>query len=527
VTPQGYSQANLKAGNTVGHILRWLPATGSVILMATISLLAAVSFSQLQNSRFWREHSYEVLANAETFRGNFYSVLRAAREYVLTGQSAALDVSHESATDAHRQLTQLKLLTADNPGQQERLRRISVGLDQMIADTKLLTDTRDAHGIEAAAQLESDGQEIDSINRTVTDWQLFTDEEHRLLSLRSTNAETNFQNTEHLLIFGSVLAAVLVILANFLTRRAMMAMRRGHEQLREQAAVLDLAQVIVRDMESRIVQWNLGAERLFGFSKEEAQGRVSHELFQTEFPQPLGQIEEKLYRTGQWEGELVHRTHDGERLAVTSQWVLYRDPAGNPVRILEVDIDITERTRAQKDLELRNLDLQQFAYIASHDLKTPLRTISGFVELLQVNYSGQLDAQGADWIRRASEGAHRLERLIDNLLLYSRLDSRAESFEPVDCQAALDEALQGLEILVHQTGAHVTADELPTVMGDSTQLVQLFQNLIGNGIKYRDGSSPRVHISAKKEKDKWVFSVSDNGIGIDPEHHERIFELFR
>jgi PAS domain S-box-containing protein len=303
--------------------------------------------------------------------------------------------------------------------------------------------------------------------------------------------------------------------------------RRAQAQLRDQAEILELAQVTVRDMEGRIVQWNLGAERLYGFSKEEVLGRVSQELFRTEFPQSPEQIEETLHRSGRWEGELVRYKQNGERLVVYTQWVLHRDPAGNPVRVLEIDTDITERTRAQKALEIRSLDLQQFAYIASHDLKTPLRTISGFVELLQVNYSSQLDARGADWVRRASEGAHRLETLIDNLLLYSRLDSRAEPFDPVDCRTVLTMALEGIEALICETDAVVTSGELPTVLGDLTQLVQLFQNLVGNGIKYRGAFRPRIHISAKRQKGEWLFSVTDNGIGIDPEHHERVFELFR
>jgi PAS domain S-box-containing protein len=302
---------------------------------------------------------------------------------------------------------------------------------------------------------------------------------------------------------------------------------RSLEQLREQAAVLELAQVVVRDMDSLIVQWSLGAERLYGFSKEEALGHVSHELFQTEFPQPLAQIEATLRRTGRWEGELVHRKQNGERLVLASQQSVYHDGTGRPVRILEANIDITERTRAQKALETRNLDLQQFAYIASHDLKTPLRTISGFVELLQKNYGEQLGTQGADWIRRTSEGAHRLETRIDNLLLYSRLDSRAEPFESVDCRAVFQEALDCLTSLILEAKAEVTAGELPIVMGDPAQLVQLFQNLIDNGIKYRSTSRPRIHVSAKREKGDWLFSVADNGMGINPQHHERIFELFR
>jgi PAS domain S-box-containing protein len=520
-------KANSSNRKKFGPLLSWLPVLGSVTLMAMISVVSGVIFSQVKDSNYWREHSYEILATAETFRSHFFNVLRNAREYVLTGQPAVLKSSQGNASGARRQLIQLELLTRDNPGQQLRLSRISTDLDQMFTDAQLLIDARNAHGIQAAAQLESSGKSIATIDQTVIDWQLFIDEEQRLLSQRSANAAGDFHNAEFLLIYGSLLAALLVILANLVTSRAMAKIRRAHEQLREQAAILERAQVLVRDMEGRIVQWNLGAERLYGFSKTEVLGRLSDELFRTEFPESLPQIEDSLNDTGRWEGELVRHNRRGERLNVASQWVLHRDPAGNPVRILEVDTDVTERMQAQKDLELRNIDLQQFAFMASHDLKTPLRTISGFVELLQANYSGRLDDRGTDWIRRVSEGAHRLETCIDNLLLYSRLDSQATPFEPVNCQTVLRDALESLQAVIHETEADITAGELPTVMADGTQLLQLFQNLIDNGIKYRGAARPSIHVSSKRGNGEWVFSFADNGIGIGPEHHQRVFELFR
>ena len=146
--------------------------------------------------------------------------------------------------------------------------------------------------------------------------------------------------------------------------------------------------------------------------------------------------------------------------------------------------------------------------------------------MLQVNYGGQLDARGVDWTRRASEGARRLEARINNLPSYSRLDSRGAPFESVDLGILL-EALEGLEALINETEANINASKLPTIMGDPTQLVQLFQNLISNSIKYRSASPPQVHVSAEDGNGEWVFSVANNGIGIDPQHHKRIFELFQ
>ncbi|MBV8375546.1 MAG: response regulator [Verrucomicrobia bacterium] len=188
---------------------------------------------------------------------------------------------------------------------------------------------------------------------------------------------------------------------------------------------------------------------------------------------------------------------------------------------------VADLTHAQEVLEMRNLDLQQFAYVASHDLKTPLRTISGFVELLRDTYGGQFDARGVEWIRRASDGAHRLDALIDNLLTYSQLDSRAQPFQPVDLAAVLDNAREDLGAVIQETAAEVASGALPTITGDRIQLTQLFWNILDNAIKYRGASCPRIHVSAQMTQGEWVFAIADNGIGIDPQHHEKIFELFR
>jgi len=209
-------------------------------------------------------------------------------------------------------------------------------------------------------------------------------------------------------------------------------------------------------------------------------------------------------------------------------------------------IDITERRRAEAklkhtvaDLERSNAELEQFAYVASHDLQEPLRMVSSYVQLLAQRYKGQLDADADDFIAYAVDGANRMQALINDLLTYSRVGTRGKPPEPTDCEAVLDQALANLQVAIEESGAVVTHDGLPTVMADDSQLVQLFQNLIDNGIKFRSEGPPRVHVSAKRLPlpqagegrggggSEWAFSVRDNGIGIDPEFFERIFIIFQ
>jgi len=170
--------------------------------------------------------------------------------------------------------------------------------------------------------------------------------------------------------------------------------------------------------------------------------------------------------------------------------------------------------------------LQQFAYIASHDLQSPLRAISGFVQLLQQDYGASLDEEAIGWIGRVVSSVQRMQNLIEDLLTYSRVDSRAIPFEPIEMKEVFEHAVSGLESSIRDAGAEVTHDDLPVVMGDRSQLVQLLQNLIHNGMKYRGDAPPRVHVSAEQRGDQWTISVSDNGIGIADKHRERIFELF-
>ncbi|SFG56809.1 His Kinase A (phospho-acceptor) domain-containing protein [Halopelagius inordinatus] len=192
--------------------------------------------------------------------------------------------------------------------------------------------------------------------------------------------------------------------------------------------------------------------------------------------------------------------------------------------------ELEERTAELEEtvarLERSNAELKRFAHAASHDLQEPLRMISSYLQLLEHRYADALDSDAREYIDFAVDGADRMREMIDGLLAYSRLDRTPEKFEQVDCVAALDEAVANLEVAVEESGAVITSDELPAVRGDGTQLVQLFQNLLDNAITYAGDDPPRIHVGAKRGDGEWVFSVTDDGIGISPERTEEIFDVF-
>jgi len=211
----------------------------------------------------------------------------------------------------------------------------------------------------------------------------------------------------------------------------------------------------------------------------------------------------------------------------------YRD-AGGIIGAFIVNRNITELKRAEEilehyaaELERKNEELQQFTYVSSHDLQEPLRMVVSYVQLLARRYKGKFDSDADEFIDYAVEGATRMHRLIQDMLAYSRVDIQGTRFVPTDCTVILDRVLVNLRGAIQESGAAVTHDPLPTLMGDAPQLVQLLQNLIGNAIKFRGEAPPEVHVGIVHQEGRWIFSVRDNGIGMDPHHAGRIFSIFR
>lgn len=218
-----------------------------------------------------------------------------------------------------------------------------------------------------------------------------------------------------------------------------------------------------------------------------------------------------------------------------------RDAKGTPQYLICAIEDISERklvqellqasldtqTRYAQELTRSNAELEQFSYVASHDLQAPLSTIAGYAQLLEKRCHNQLDAQGNKFIRNIVNSCGRMQALIDDLLEYSRVGRSEKPFDVIDCNLVFEDACANLQLAIRQDQASVTRGDLPRVRGDSFQLLQLFQNLIANAIKYRSSEAPMVHVGASRQGDSWVFSVQDNGIGIAEQYHPRIFQLFQ
>jgi signal transduction histidine kinase len=232
--------------------------------------------------------------------------------------------------------------------------------------------------------------------------------------------------------------------------------------------------------------------------------------------------------------EVTHDFQDiGHKIMLLNAREIYRKDIGAKMILLAIE-DITERKQAEirlmgamTDLERSNKDLEQFAYVASHDLQEPLRMVSSYTQLLAQHYEGRLDEKAKKFMDYAVDGAVRMQGLINDLLTYSRIGTRGAPLETMDAQALLGEAISNLATLIAEKRAIITNDDLPTVRADGSQLMQVFQNLISNAIKFQGENVPHIHVSAQDKGREWVFSIRDNGIGIEKQYADRVFIIFQ
>ncbi|MFC6670819.1 sensor histidine kinase [Marinobacterium aestuariivivens] len=295
--------------------------------------------------------------------------------------------------------------------------------------------------------------------------------------------------------------------------------------------------MVMIDQTGTVLQVNAEIERLFGYRREELLQRkveaLIPERFQGGHPGQRARFftspEARRMGAGR---DLFALRKDGTEFPVEIGLSPVRTDEG--LFVLAAIVDISERKRladatlqrANEALERSNIELQRFAYVASHDLQTPMRNVASFVELLQTSYQDRLDAQANDWIRRIVQSVKQLQTLVRDLLEYSRVDSQAHPFEPVAGREIFDAAVALLESSISACEADVSCGDLPVVTGDRSQLVQVLINLIGNSLKYRGNDPPIVRVTARAHEGNWLFAVQDNGIGIEPRYRERIFEIF-
>jgi len=293
--------------------------------------------------------------------------------------------------------------------------------------------------------------------------------------------------------------------------------------------------IIMTDVHGTISYANPAMTRLTGLSAEEMLGQKPS-IFKS------GRHSEAEYRemwetilSGKvWSGEVTNRKKNGEDYDVLLTIAPVLDQNGKIEAFVSIQSDITELKRAREELVMRadelarsNAELEQFAYIASHDLQEPLRMVSSYCQLLQRRYQDKLDGDANDFIGFAVDGAMRMQKLIDDLLTYCRVGTKGNPFQVTDCARVVNRVLEDLKVSIEDCDAKIKTEKLPVTMADETQLAQVFQNLIANAVKFRKNDVPEISIGSRRRNGEWVISVRDNGIGIETDYRQRIFTIFQ
>ncbi|HBB86531.1 MAG TPA: hypothetical protein DC047_02820 [Blastocatellia bacterium] len=322
--------------------------------------------------------------------------------------------------------------------------------------------------------------------------------------------------------------------------------KRSEEALKEQARILDLAPVMIRDLNGRIVFWNTGVEKMYGWKSEEALEKISHKLLKTEFPRPLEEIKARLLADGDWEGEVIHTTKDGARLVVSSHWVLHRDERNRPKAVLVIANNITERKHAEREVRRLNEELEQrvadrtaqlqavnkeleaFSYSVSHDLRAPLRHIDGFSQALLEDYTEKLDDVGKSYLKEVRSASQEMAQLIDDVLQLARVTRSEMRREVVNLSETVHAVADELKRREPARRVNLKIEAGLETRGDKRLLKIIFGNLLGNAWKFtakRKGA--QVTFGREQKNGESAYFIRDNGAGFDMAYVGKLFGAFQ
>ena len=382
------------------------------------------------------------------------------------------------------------------------------------------------------------------LNQLHYDLQRNADTVFKLFSARSRQNVVDLMKSEPfiglLVIFLSIVLARQVVSTSRRLEREIEQRKKAEEEraLRDRSINSATNGILIADArqpDMPTVYCNAAFEKITGYAAEEVLGQNCRFLQGTDHQQPgLDDIRQAIRQGTEAKAELRNYRKDGNLFWNELYIAPVRDPQGGLTHFVGIQTDITQRKHQEielanktRELAQSNAELQQFAYVASHDLQEPLRMVASYTQLLGKRYRGKLDQDADEFIGYAVDGATRMQRLIRDLLEYSRVGAERQSFEKTDCELVFQQAMQNLSASILERHAEVTHNPLPIVQASPTHLTQIFQNLIGNALKFQGDAPPKIHVGAKALPDGWEFSVRDNGVGMPGDQLDRIFAIFQ
>jgi PAS domain S-box-containing protein len=520
---------------------------GYGIVVAIVSILVIVILSiwqyrRIQDTGAIIRHTNQVLFQTQAVENAAVQYELNVKNFLLTGDSSFLATSADSLAVLPREIGGLKTLTADNPIQQRRIDSLRLFAGQNARTLEQIM--RQSHagkfdgptGLIAAGSKAGYSHDVQSVILNMET------EERRLLDIRRSANQLKASQLQYALWFLSAAVALLAVIIFRKTRLDLTAnLQASEDKYKTLFNKSPLPKWIYDEKTLNFLEVNDTAIRVYGYTREEFLQMTIADIRPPADVQALLEDVEDVrgrpgsYRHGQWRH--VRKDQAIIDVEITAHPIEYD---GKQARMVIVN-DITENKRYEQELHRLNTDLsaraaeltasnaelERFAYIASHDLQEPLRMVTSFLQLLQKKYRGQIDSKADQYIHYAVDGAERMKALIMDLLEYSRAGAGKEGFATVDTAVVLQEVGDIFREKIVAARAEVKIDPLPVIWCDKLQLLQLFQNLLSNALKYHSDQPPVIHIRSKQEPDHWLFSVQDNGIGIDPQFFDKIFIIFQ
>jgi PAS domain S-box-containing protein len=524
----------------------------TALALAAMGWLSYRSTSDLISAQKWVTHTYEVISQLETTLALVIETDTEQRGYLLTGDPKLLATRQTTLTRIPAQLQLLQQLTADNPTEQEALKRLQTQVQTQIS----LTDDRIAAFQKSGLQAALAKQPMEKTEVAMNDIRALTTKmrstEERLLAERTEQARVTARQTEVIVIAGSVFTIIIGLTAVFLVRRdlrlrarAEMKLHQTEERFRSMIAAVKDYSIVLLDPDGRIASWNRGAERLNGYTTEEIIGQKFSKFYPPEtvakgLPQ---QLLKEAAEQGRVEHSEWHVRKDDSQFWANIVITAACDATGKLLGFVKVTRDLTEQRKSQVEIEKLNADLLQhanqleaankeleaFSYSVSHDLRAPLRHIDGFVKMLSNHAGEKLDDRGRRYLDIIADSARRMGALIDDLLVFSRM-SRAElHHSKVSTDALVHEAVDGLQIDINERHINWNIGALPEVDGDPAMLQQVWVNLISNAVKYtrpRDPAEIEIGYTGSGNGEH-IFFVHDNGVGFDMQYAHKLFGVFQ
>ncbi len=533
---------------------RWYLA-GALLILLAVSFLSYQDWSAFQRSAPQVQHSRALLQQIEQALSSVKDAESGQRGFVLTGNPDYLDAYNAALSALPGQLAILRASVADEPAQRTRVATLSGLIAEKLDELKETVALRRNEGFKAALSVVETNRGKQTMDAIRTIGMELQNEVYTSLTRGIRERQQQGSTTRLTTAVGAGALFLFLLLATFDIGRATAERDRLIVDLAaandRTAASRDLLHttltsigdaVISTDAAGKVTFMNGVAQKLTGWTQAEAEGRPLQNVLtivNEETRQPVENPAEKALREGLIVGLANHTvliSRDGGERPIDDSAAPIRNSQGVVIGVVLVFRDVTERRRSEeqlrrlnRDLTRTNQDLQQFSYAASHDLKEPLRTVSNYLQLIRSRYSGKLlDREASQLFDVAVAGAQRMHSLVEALLEYTRAGEVSDSpLEPVPVDKIVSDVITNLQSAISDTGAKILAGPLPVVTGNPLYLTQVFENLIGNALKYRSEKPPRISVTAEEGPHDWVFSVEDNGIGIPAEYQAQIFGIFK